>query len=103
MNNIKNEKFSPLRSEWQPSHSEHLLDALDVNKPQTLETEKELNYLESAKKVGNYYTSLVKSFIGKGEINFQAITDLRHPVKNKLTTITQRAKTVLNGSIFWLK
>ncbi len=56
------------------------------------EVDKEKKYLETAHKVGDYYVSLVNGLTGKGEIDPAVIADLEHPIKSKLTKITQRAK-----------
>ncbi len=56
------------------------------------EIDKEKEYLETAHKIGDYYVSLVNGFTGKGEVDPMAIANLNHPIKSKLTKITQHAK-----------
>ncbi len=57
------------------------------------EAERELEYLENSKKVGNYYVSLINNFIGKGESETAEITGLDDSIKLKLSEIAQRAKS----------
>ncbi len=56
------------------------------------EADREKEYLEIAHKVGDYYVGLVNGFTGKGEIDPAVISDLKHPIKSKLTKIAQHAK-----------
>lgn len=57
-----------------------------------IEEEKQAEYLENSKKVGDYYVSLINSFIGNGESSVEEVVGLDNAVKIKLSEIAQRAK-----------
>lgn len=56
------------------------------------EEERQAEYLENSKRIGDYYVSLINSFLGKGEANIETIAGLENAVKDKLAQIVQRAK-----------
>lgn len=82
----KIEKQSDVSSEPTPETTEPKKEAGST------EEEKQAEYLENSKIVGDCYFSLINSFMGKGETNTEAIAGLENSVKDKLAQITQKAK-----------
>ena len=62
------------------------------NESGATEEERQVEYLENSKRIGDYYVSLINSFLGKDEANIETIASLENTVKDKLAQIAQRAK-----------
>lgn len=63
-----------------------------VEKTETIDAEKQAEYLEKSKKIGDHYISLINNFIGKSETNLEELTDSDDTTKIKISEIVQSAK-----------